>query len=197
MVLLLLALPVLAEESALIVVEPAIRYQRIGGFGGGSMDQFTVDWSRRPAAERERLLDRLFTLEGDGLGWTVWRANMVGGDAPGNRFMHRKPGGSLNPLGYVKADGTPTWDGHEGTLWMVRGAAKRGATMVAYWCSPPYFMTVSGSSTGSRDGKSNNLRDDRVRDFAQHMALVLKHYSDAWQVPFRYVSPINEPNANW
>ena len=62
---------------------------------------------------------------------------------------------------------------------------------------PPYWLTVSGCTGGSKDGKSNNLIAGKERRFAKHICDIVKHFGDAWGVHFEYVSPINEPDANW
>jgi len=184
--------------AAPVRIDPTRRHQVIEGFGEGSMEQwFPRVYRQYGLAVRAKLLDRLFTLKGDGLGLTICRAYMVGGDAPGHNHMKRRPGGSLDPRGYESADGVFTWDGHDDTLWHVRGAAKRKATMVAFWNSPPYWMTVSGCACGSKDGKSNNLRAGLEGRFAKHMIDVMAHYRTAWGVDFDYVCPVNEPESDW
>lgn len=194
-----LALSVAADCGlcALVVVEPCLRYQTLVGYGQGSMDQRNVPWyTELAAAERERLLDRLYTLRGDGLGLTICRTYMCAGDALGHAHFSRRPGGLPAPLGYEPADGVYAWDGHEASLWHAQGAQRRGAMMVAFWNSPPHWLTVSGCTSGAADG-GPNLRQGLEDRFARHVVAVLKHYRDAWGVDYERVSPINEPEADW
>lgn len=183
--------------EGLVVAEPSITYQRLLGYGQGSMDQANPRWYRELGeAERERLLDRLYGLGEDGLGMTICRTYITAGDAPGHAHWDRQPGGARGGLGYEPQDSEWAWEGHEDTLWHAQGAAKRGALMVAFWNSPPWWMTISGCSSGTAGG-TPNLRAGLEDRFAQHMVAVMEHYRDAWGVDFDRVSPINEPESDW
>jgi O-glycosyl hydrolase len=180
-----------------VVVEPSITYQRLLGYGQGSMDQANPRWYRQLSeAERERLLDRLYTLGDDGLGLSICRTYLTAGDAPGHAHWDREPGGARGGLGYEPQDGEYNWEGHADTLWHAQGAARRGALMVAFWNSPPWWMTISGCTSGAAGGTAN-LRAGLEDRFARHMAEVLRHYRDAWGVDFDRVSPLNEPESDW
>ncbi len=179
------------------MLEPSIRYQTVLGYGQGSMDQNIVPWYERLSEEeRTRFLDRLYTLGGDGLGLTICRTYICAGDAPGHSHFDRRPGGRLDPIGYEPKDGEFLWERHEASLWLAQGAAARGAAMVAFWNSPPWWLTVSGCTAGAGGGGSNLLAGKEPR-FARHMVDVVEHYRDAWGVPFEAICPINEPEANW
>ncbi|MCX7014439.1 MAG: hypothetical protein NTW86_18135 [Candidatus Sumerlaeota bacterium] len=185
-------------EPAHIRLMPDARYQTIAGFGQGSMDQANPKWFDRYSSETlQQILDRLYTLEDGGLGLSICRTYMTAGDAPGHAHMGRQPDGSKSPHGYEPEPGVFAWDGHEKTLWHAQGAARRGATMVAFWNSCPYWLTIDGCTAGSPDGWSNNMRAGEEARFAEHMCAVLKHYRDAWGIDFDYVSPINEPEWNY
>jgi len=57
-------------------------------------------------------------------------------------------------------------------------------------------MTKSGCASGSADG-ANNLKDDQYDAFAEYLTEVVKHYKDTFNITFRTLEPLNEPNANW
>jgi len=199
LVLVLPALPCLGQSAPtpVVVLEPSLTYQTLFGYGQGSMDQATVPWfTELSAGERERFLDRLYTLKGDGLGLTICRTYMCSGDAPGHAHMGRRPAGSVSPLGYEPEEGKFQWDGHEASLWHAQGAKERGAYLVAFLNGAPWWMSVSGCSSGSASG-SSNLRAGLEDRFAVYMCDVLKHYRDAWGIDYDRVSPINEPEADW
>ena len=180
-----------------VIIQPSLGYQRLTGWGQGNMDQANVPWFTKLTPQgREEFLDRLYTLKGDGLGLNICRTYITAGDAPGHAHMDRQPGGSKAPLGYTQEPGKYQWGGHEAALWQPQGAKKRGASMVAFWNSPPWYMTVSGCTSGAAGGGSN-LRAGEEDRFAAYMVEVLKHYRDAWGIPFDAVSPVNEPEPNW
>ena len=194
----LLVCGVLDAQPLMLTVDPSVRHQTLVGYGQGSMDQRNPVWYREVTpAGREELLDLLYTLKGKGLGWNICRTYICAGDAEGHAHFNRRPGGALNPLGYEPQDGLFTWEGHEISLWHCQGAAARGCRMVAFFNSPPAWMTVSGCTAGSVDGKTDNLRAGMEPRFAQYMCDVLAHYRDAWGIDFEFISPINEPEADW
>ena len=192
-----LLLTIAAPADGTVVIEPSTRYQAIDGYGQGSMDQRTVPWfTQLDEAERERLLDQLYTLDGDGLGLTICRTWLCASDAPGHAHMGRHPGGSKNPLGYAPEPGVWQWDGHEPSLWHARGAAQRGARMVAFFNGPPWWLTISGCSAGAPKG-GDNLKPGSETAYAEYMAEVVQHCRDSYGVPFTDVCPINEPETNY
>ncbi len=193
---LLLALASPAADST-VVLEPSQRYQTLAGYGQGSMNQRTVPWFTQLGPEaREALLDRLYTRQGDGLGLTICRTWLCASDAPGHEHMGRRPGGSNAPLGYAPAPGVWQWDGHEPSLWHARGAAARGARMVAFFNGPPWWMTSSGCSAGAPDG-GDNLKPGQEQAYATYMAAVVQHYRDGYGIAFSDVCPINEPETDY
>ena len=184
------------NKKAIVKIDPAVKYQIIEGFGEGGMDTFVPAWYvlYRPFIH-EKILDSLYTLKDNGLGLNICRFLMPMGDNPEHDHMNY-----LIPLANVPfepEDGVFKWEGHENILWRAHGAQKRGAKMWASFYSPPYWLTVSGCTGGSKDGKSDNLIAGKEGRFAQHICDILKHFRDEWDVDFEYVSPINEPEADW
>jgi O-glycosyl hydrolase len=177
---------------------PEVRFQKFYGFGQGSMHQANPRFFKRyPKAVLERHLDRLYTMKPGCLGMRVCRFNITVGDDPAHNHMGRRPGGSKNPLGYEPKDGQFRWDGHEDVLWHARGAAERGATMLAFWNSPPHWLTISGCSAGGPDPMKNNTRPGQEGRFAKHIADVLEHFAKEWRIRFEYVCPVNEPELHY
>ena len=67
----------------------------------------------------------------------------------------------------------------------------------AFSNSPPYFMTVSGCSSGSVDASSDNLRENSVNAFACYMADVIEHWAQEGIINFQSTTPMNEPYTNY
>jgi len=190
--------PIPQPAVATVTISPETTLvPRFTGFGQGSQQQFYRVHGNYSPTVQERFLNRLYTLEGNGLGLAVARIYIVAGDDPAFDHMWRRPCGSKNPVGYELADGAIQTNGHEATVWHAQGAARRGASLVAFWNSPPYWMTVSGTTTGSADGVSDNLRHEMEKSFVEHMTRVLRLFRDQWQINFDAVSPINESDAAW
>lgn len=196
---LLCTLPcIVSAQNQTITFDPALRHQTFQGFGQGSMHQQTPRWfDAYSTATLERILDSLYTLKDDGLGMSICRFNFMVGDAPDHTHMNRRPGGSRSPLGLEPTPGNFDWSSHDKLIWHAVGAQKRGATMLAFWNSPPFWMTLSGCTSGGKDPSINNTAPEFEKAFAVHIATVLKHYEEALNLKFDYVCPINEPESDY
>ena len=67
----------------------------------------------------------------------------------------------------------------------------------AFSNSPPYFMTVSGCSSGGVDPSVDNLREDSYTAFAAYMADVIEHWMKEGVITFQSVDPMNEPATDY
>lgn len=129
------------------------------------------------------------------LGLNIVRYNIGGGENPARtntmEFRARIPGFQPEP-------GKWDWTADANQRWMLRAAVARGANhVVAFANSPPHWMTMSGSVTGSTNGTDDNLRRDFERPFAEYLATVVSNLSVLDKVKFDTVTPMNEPSANW
>ncbi|MEY2225620.1 glycoside hydrolase [Streptomyces sp. BF23-19] len=160
-----------------------------------------------PDAQRNRLADALYGAEG--LGLTIARYNIGGGDSPETAPYMRAgatvPGHWSRP-GHRAPDGwdpdnpdhwDPYADGNQ--RWWLKAAKARGAdTFEAFSNSPPYFMTHSGLVSGAVDPMHDNLRPDQYERFAAYLAGALQRVQNSTGVTFASVSPVNEPGtAYW
>ncbi|WP_051208750.1 glycoside hydrolase [Butyrivibrio sp. WCD3002] len=67
----------------------------------------------------------------------------------------------------------------------------------AFSNSPPYFMTVSGCTSGGFNPSEDNLREDSIEAFGAYMADVIEHWKNEGVVTFQSVSPMNEPTTSY
>lgn len=67
----------------------------------------------------------------------------------------------------------------------------------AFSNSPPYFMTVSGCSSGGVNPSVDNLREDSYTAFAAYMADVIEHWMKEGVITFQSVDPMNEPATDY
>jgi O-glycosyl hydrolase len=129
------------------------------------------------------------------LGLNIVRYNIGGGENPGREntmeFRARIPGFQPEP-------GKWDWSADANQRWMVRAAVARGANhVVAFANSPPYWMTHSGSVTGSKNGTDDNLKREFEAPFAEYLATVISNLTALDGVKFDTVTPMNEPAAAW
>jgi len=161
-----------------------------------------------PDAERERLADLFYGP--DGLGWTIARYNIGGGDAPETapylRVGANVPGFWRRP---DDASGRDWWNPDDPRMWNWEADANQrwwldavnrrvgNPIFEAFSNSPPYFMTVSGKVSGHEDRHSDNLRPGFERAFANYLVTVTAELQKRHGITFRTLSPVNEPGTDY
>lgn len=112
----------------------------------------------------------------------------------------------INELGFDQADAecgyawNYDWDADINQINMLKAAAAASGTdfiAEAFSNSPPYFMTVSGCSSGHTDSNQDNLRSDSYTAFAKYMADVIEHWESEGVIDFQSTDPMNEPYTNY
>jgi O-glycosyl hydrolase len=122
----------------------------------------------------------------------IIRYNVGGGENPTNSFLSFR----AQVPGFEPTNGVWNWSADANQRWMVQAALARGATRVeAFANSPPWWMTISGSVTGSTNG--NNLQTNYEQAFAVYLATVVSNLTVVDGINFETVTPMNEPNEGW
>ena len=147
---------------------------------------------------RIRLARALFDPK-QGLGLTYARFNIGGGDDPANPKPILLPQNKMP--GYEQNQGTYDWTADANQRWFLLKAVSLGVQLTeAVSYSPPYWMTISGTSQGGSDGLSNlqqRFFGHGEGSFADYLTTVTQHYRDAWDVRFRTLVPMNESAQTW
>ena len=189
-----LASPVHAQTK--VVVDPGKRYQVFEGWGT-SLCWWAVKAGAWSEANRGKLLGAIADPD-TGLGYTIFRYNIGGGDQPGHNHLDKGDGGANVP-GYKpteKGDFDWTADPYQRTIAIELSKRVKDPIFEAFSNSPPWWMTKSGCVSGSSDG-SDNLKSDYFDDFADYLSEVALHFKKEWGITFRTVEPFNEPSAGW
>ena len=136
-----------------------------------------------------------------GLGLNIMRYNVGGGDDPTHHHITRTDSDVPGWM-YLDANGERKYDytADARQLNVVKAAMKaagQDAYLEIFSNSPPYFMTVSGCSTGNFKAEENNIRDDEYDGFAEYMAHVANYMTREMGLKVKSVSPMNEPNTNY
>ncbi len=143
----------------------------------------------------------------DGLNMNIIRYNIGGGDDPSHNHITRTdsevPGYAINPK-VDELSGQISWDydwskdsDQRNVLLEVQKLGKDDLIVEAFSNSAPYFMTISGCSSGAKKAKDNNLLDYAYDDFARYIADVVAYYKDNYGIEFESVSAMNEPDTNY
>lgn len=194
----ILALSARAPESGPeeVRIEPSQRRQTFEGWGASLCWWANAVGGWDDEAKKVELLDLVFDPD-KGLGLNIVRYNIGGGENPDHDFMwpwRAVPGFRPAP------DAPYDWTADANQRWVLLESIKRGVTITeAFANSPPWWMTISGSVTGSRKGHPGtcNLRDDMCGAFADYLTDVVREYRGRYGVTFDTLSPFNEPTAGW
>ncbi len=198
-----IALPILATGCAsaqtVVTVDPAIKYQTLQGWGV-SLAWWAKVVGGYPTAAREQIMHMMFDPK-TGLGLNVVRYNIGGGENPEYRTGEDRwrflPFRAAIP-GYETTSGQWDWSADENQRRILQEAIKMGANQLeAFSNSPPWWMTISGSVTGSKIAHEDNLSPQYYNAFADYLTGVVKHFHDDWGITFQTLEPFNEPTGDW
>lgn len=175
-------------------------------------------WANRIGYDRDLTSQaaKLFFDAEDGLGMTIGRYNIGGGDDPSHDHIRRSdsivPGYAVDVTKITSvsdAEGFDQYDLECGYAWnydwdidsnqlnvLAAVSETAGTDFIgeAFSNSPPYFMTNSGCSSGN--GSSTNIREDSYKAFAKYLADVTKHLIDEGY-PIYSIAGMNEPSNGW
>lgn len=183
-----------AAEATFIKVNPSVQKQTFDGWGTSLAwwADLVGNWS---SDAKNQLMDLAFDKD-KGLGLNIVRYNIGGALSPQDTNL--RPGGAI--MSYMNPDGTYDWTKDAGQRWVLNQAISKinpnELITEAFSNSPPYFMTISGQSSGGAGG-SSNLQPDKYQAFADYLTTVVKHFRDYWGVNFNTIEPMNEPDGNW
>jgi hypothetical protein len=183
--------PVFGSQK--IQINPDIKYQTLEGWGVSLM------WWAHQIGDTfsDAQIDTLCTwlVSPDELNMNIFRYNIGGGDDPVHKHMRT----DAQMPGYLATkDASYDWnqDAGQRKILLKIHHLKKNAIYEAANYSPPYWMTISGCSSGNVNG-SDNLQNQYYDAFTDYLTTVVKHYHDIYGIRFRTLSPMNEPFSNW
>ncbi len=138
----------------------------------------------------------------NGLRMNVLRYNIGGGDDPTHHHITRTDSEVPGWLKWDEEKQQFVYDytaDHRQLNVLLRGvkAAGEDAAVEVFANSPPYFMTVSGCTSGAVNPNDNNLREDCFDDFAEYLVHVTDYIQHELGVKVVSLSPMNEPNTDY
>ncbi|MFF7311637.1 glycoside hydrolase [Streptomyces sp. NPDC008137] len=195
-------------SAVTVRIDPSYRQQEFEGWGT-SLVWFANITGRYPEPIRQKLADMLFGE--DGLRLNIARYNIGGGNAPDVRKDYMKTGATMD--GFWKAPAGTTredtdwwnpddpehwdWSADPGQRWWVDRVKNKVTKWEAFSNSPPWFQTVSGYVSGGFDANTDQIRPDRVDDFAAYLVKVTEQLEKKHRIEFDTLAPLNEPNTNY
>lgn len=161
-------------------------------------------WANRVGFSEKLTKDsaRLFFSKEEGLGLNIMRYNIGGGDDPTHSHITRTD--SEMP-GWWKYDeeskefifNSSTDHNQLAVLKEAYKASGDDAYVEAFSNSPPYYMTVSGCSSGGKNPLANNLKKSQIVPFAEYLAEVCDYIQSHHNVKIKSLAAMNEPFTNY
>lgn len=176
-----------------IKINPSVQYQRLEGWGVSLM------WWAHEVGKSysDAQIDTLckWLVSPSDLNMNIFRFNIGGGDNPKHHHMRKD---AQMPGYLLKPNGAYDWgqDAGQRKILLKIHQLKPNAIFEAGSYSAPYWMTISGCTSGNTNG-SDNLQTKYYSAFADYLTTVIQHYHDVYGIRFRTISPMNEPYAHW
>ena len=181
-------------------VDPEVCYPFEGW--GTSLSWWAVLVGGWPEDQKSAIADLVFDPS-KGLGFNVVRYNIGAGEEQGQGCPTSFRIGGQIPS-FEPSEGEWDWEADANQRDILHKAKDRGANVFeAFSVSPPAWMTRSGCSSGNNIARSeDNLPrpqdtdyDQNYEKYADHLATVIEHFRDHWEIDFRTVSPFNEAHS--
>ncbi len=133
-----------------------------------------------------------------GLNLNILRYNIGGGDDPSHNHITRTDSEMPGWWKYDKDSrefifNSDTDKNQLNVLKECCKAAGEDAYVEAFSNSPPYYMTVSGCTSGSVDCTSNNLKEEFIDSFAEYLVDVCSFIKSSLGISIKSLAPMNEP----
>lgn len=191
-----------AEDSEVVKIDPDNASPINNGVFEGWGTSLCWYGNRIGGSEKATAESAKYMYNADtGLGLNIIRYNVGGGDDPTHDHIKRSdskmPGYWTNyneETGKFDYDFTQDENQRNVLLKSIKECPDMLVEMFSN--SAPYFMTRSGCTSGTTDNISSNITIDKMDDFAEYMATVVKHYVDGG-VNVVSVEPMNEPSNGW
>ncbi len=191
-------------QTATINVDVFMSNQTLEGWGT-SLAWFANSvggWTNR--TNQTNLMNALFSPD-SGLGLTYLRYNIGGGDDPlcgtAGHTACITPVYHATPGYLASSDAKYDWTQDANQRWVATHAQDMGANLFeATSYSPPYWMTISGTSKGGVNGAPNlapGYYGSSSGTFADYLTTVVQHYNDSFGITFHHVEAMNEPGQPW
>lgn len=184
--------------SQKLTVNTSKTYQEMEGFGASDCwlpNQIGQYWTDNRNDIAQLLFSQNISSSGqpNGIGLSMWRVNLGAGTAQQGDDSNMAPNNRAESYLYT---GTYDWNVCVGQRYFMEQAKNLGCeNFVLFSNSPLVGYTINGMGY-SGSGAYANLKEECYSSYAEYMAEVAKHFTDAGY-NISHVSPVNEPQYDW
>lgn len=160
-------------------------------------------WGNR-LGENESLSDKaveLFFDKEKGIGLNIVRYNIGGGDNPSHNHIKRSDSAMPGFLIFNESSEKFEYDWssdrrQRNVLKKINYTVGKDDLIIEFFSNaPPYFMTKSGCSSGSKPAIKNNIKENMYRDFAEYLTEVVYSLQIIDGIKVSSLEPMNEPSS--
>ena len=199
---LMASMPMAAQSTYKVTLEPSVKYQTMQDFGAS--DCWTADFVGKYFGNEEKeksarwLFSQKFDSNGnpEGIGLSMWRVNLGAGSAEQGEASGID---DVTRRGYCYLDskGTYDWTKSAGQQYFMQKAREYGVDHYLLFAnSAPVQFTKNGKACANKGVKDSNLSDDHYGDFASFLTTTAKHFIDQGY-NITLIDPVNEPQYDW
>jgi O-glycosyl hydrolase len=189
--------------SSTVNIDAYTQYQTIEDFGASDCWFSDIVGKNWDSAQKEDIARKLFSQNFDadgnplGIGLSNWRVNIGGGTSSQDATTSNISDELRRADCFLKQDGTYDWTHCAGQQYFMQRAKEYGCSdFTLFSNTPPIYFTKNGKGCANSGETGSNLNDDKYDDFAEFLATVGKHFTDAGY-HVSYISPVNEPQWDW
>ncbi len=186
--------PASQQDAARFVLDPSHRSTEFQGWGTSLAWWANVSGAWEDEQAFDAMMDAVFDPE-KGLGLTIVRLNIGAGQNPDKPDGYMHPG-RLMPAYRPGPDMPYDFEADRAQQRALLAGIARGVEHVeANANSPPWWMTMTGDSSGN--GKGSNLAPEHYAAFCEYLAEIASWYKTSLGIEFSSITPLNEPSATW
>ncbi len=128
-----------------------------------------------------------------GIGLSMWRVNLgAGTEEQGNESNMAANNRAQSYL----SSGSYNWSSCAGQRYFMEQAKNMGCEKFVLFSNSPLVQYTLNGMGYSDNGAHGNIKEEAYSQYAEYMAEVAKHFSDAGY-NISHISPVNEPQYDW
>ena len=181
-----------------VTVNTSKMYQEMEGFAASDCwlpNQIGQYWTDNRNEIAQLLFSQNISSDGQpqGIGLSMWRVNLgAGTEEQGNESNIAANNRAQSYL----STGSYNWNSCAGQRYFMEQAKNMGCEKFVLFSNSPLVQYTLNGMGYSDNGAHGNLKEESYSQYAEYMAEVAKHFSDAGY-NISHISPVNEPQYDW
>lgn len=185
-------------SSQKVTVNTSKTYQEMEGFAASDCwlpNQIGQYWTSNRNEIAQLLFSQNISADGQpqGIGLSMWRVNLgAGTEEQGNESNMSANNRAQSYL----SSGSYNWSSCAGQRYFMEQAKNMGCENFVLFSNSPLVQYTLNGMGYSDNGAHGNIKDEAYSQYAEYMAEVAKHFTDAGY-NISHISPVNEPQYDW